>query len=135
MRKYRDQSSLTPLIVLQEVSADRGTTTYTYDAAGNLITRTDARGVVQSITYDALNRPTTQSYTTVANVPATASTTWRYDEGSNNIGRLTSMHDVSGSTTYQYDLHGRLLNKNQTVLYGNESFAHALSYRYDNNGR
>ena len=37
-------------------SPDTGTTTFTLDAAGNRLTRTDARGVVTTYTYDALNR-------------------------------------------------------------------------------
>lgn len=121
--------------ILQEISADRGTITYTYDAAGNQITRTDARGVIQTTTYDALDRPIGQSYITVVDVPDTAVTTWRYDEGTNGIGRLTGMNDESGITTYQYDVYGRLLNKTQTIHYGKESFTHALSYQYDNSGR
>jgi len=47
-----------------EVSADRGSLTATHDAAGNLLTRSDARGIVESHTYDTLNRPLTVSYPT-----------------------------------------------------------------------
>ena len=121
--------------LLQEVSADRGTTTYTYDAAGNQITRTDARGVVETTTYDALNRKTGRTYVTVADVPNIDPITWTYDAGSNGIGRLTGMTDESGSTTYRYDQHGRLLNKTQTVKFGARSFVQALSYQYDSDGR
>ena len=41
---------------LQENSPDRGILTATYDAAGNRSSRTDARSVTASYSYDALNR-------------------------------------------------------------------------------
>jgi RHS repeat-associated protein len=121
--------------LLQEVSADRGTTVYTYDAAGNQITRTDARGVVETTTYDALNRQTGRTYVTVTGVPNIDPITWSYDAGSNGIGRLAGMTDESGSTAYSYDLHGRLLNKIQTVKFGTRTFTQTLSYQYDSSGR
>ncbi|MCE9578906.1 MAG: RHS repeat protein [Deltaproteobacteria bacterium] len=34
--------------------------TFTYDAAGDVLTQTDARGVTLTATYDALHRPITQ---------------------------------------------------------------------------
>lgn len=37
-------------------------TTYYYDANGNLLYKTDARGVVTADVYDPLNRPTSRSY-------------------------------------------------------------------------
>jgi YD repeat-containing protein len=40
------------------VSPDTGTATHTYDAADNLKTRTDSRGVLATYSYDALNRAT-----------------------------------------------------------------------------
>ncbi|MDR4515568.1 MAG: hypothetical protein MRJ23_12930 [Nitrosomonas sp.] len=121
--------------VTQEVSQDRGTTTYTYDLAGNQLTKTDARGVVQTTAYDALNRPVSQSYTTVTGVPQTDSITWTYDTGTNGIGRLTGMSDESGNTSYQYDQYGRLIQKTQTVSHNSENFVQTLSYQYNANGQ
>lgn len=43
---------------IQAVDPDTGTTTSTYDDAGNLLTTTDARGVTLAYSYDALNRKT-----------------------------------------------------------------------------
>ena len=121
--------------ITQEVSQDRGTTTYTYDLAGNQLTRTDARGVVQTTEYDALNRPISQSYTTVPSVPQAEGGFWGYDNGTNGIGRLTEMGDGAGYTTFQYDAHGRIINKTQSVNLISGNFTHTLSYQYNANGQ
>jgi YD repeat-containing protein len=43
---------------------ESGTVSYQYDNNGNLTQKTDARPVVMTFgTYDAINRPTTKSYT------------------------------------------------------------------------
>ncbi|QOJ24279.1 MAG: RHS repeat protein [Gammaproteobacteria bacterium] len=119
----------------QEVSADRGTATYTYDSAGNLKTVTDARGVKHTYTWDALNRPTQRTHATVAGIPGTTALTWSYDAGSNGIGRLTGLSDESGSTSFSYDSHGRLLNTLQIARINNASYTQTLSYHYDSLGR
>ncbi len=121
--------------LVSEVSADRGTTTFTYDSAGNLATRTDARGVKHTWTYDALNRPTKRTHTTVTGVPATTQLTWGYDAGTNGKGRLTGMTDETGSTSFSYDQHGRLLSKVQTSTLDAASLTHTLSHTYDPSGR
>ncbi|MFZ2725171.1 MAG: RHS repeat-associated core domain-containing protein [Methylococcaceae bacterium] len=117
--------------LITEISPDRGTIKYSYDDAGNLKTSTDARGVVSTLTYDALNRPLTKSYTTVVNVPATTQNTWTYDQGVNGIGRLTGVSDETGSTSYSYDLQGRLLTKKQISTVNAVSLTQNLSYAYD----
>ena len=44
--------------VVSQVSPDTGTTTFTYDNAGNIASRTNALGQKTSFSYDALNRLT-----------------------------------------------------------------------------
>lgn len=119
----------------QEISADRGTTTYTYDSAGNLKTLLDARGVKHFYTWDVLNRLIKRTFTTVTGVPNTAAMTWSYDSGTNGIGRLTGMTDESGSTSFSYDVHGRLLTKTQIAKIGTVNYTQTLSYQYDSSGR
>src|SRR5262245_21875456 len=61
-------------------SPDTGTTNNTvYDAAGNLKTTIDARGVTANYTYDALNRPTQVIYS--GGGFATVTVTYGYDGG------------------------------------------------------
>ncbi|QOJ22365.1 MAG: RHS repeat protein [Gammaproteobacteria bacterium] len=127
--------------VIQEVSVDRGTTAYTYDSGGNLKTMLDARGIMHTYSWDALNRPTQRTHSTPpAGVAATAAISWSYDTGPNGIGRLIGMTDESGSTGFSYDPCGRLLTKTQTakIVSGNGNainYTQALSYQYDSAGR
>ena len=102
----------------QLVSPDTGTANQTYDAAGNLKTRTDSRGVLATYSYDALNRLIGIVYTQSGQT--TLSFGWTYDQTgpgfSNGIGRLTSTTHPSGSTQYAYDAQGRLLTDTQRVV-------------------
>lgn len=108
-------------------SPDTGTTTNTYDAAGNMLTRTDAKGQIASYTYDALNRITGISYT---GAPS-QTITYTYDQGTNGIGHLTSIQDSTGTTTYVYDQHGRLTSKTAQ----NYGATYTTAYSYDAQGR
>jgi RHS repeat-associated protein len=90
-------------------SPDSGVTAKTYDAAGNLVTATDARGDTTTYTYDALNRVTKATFADSTSI------VYQYDQGTNGIGRLTSMTDAGGTTTWVYDVHGRVTSKQQTT--------------------
>jgi YD repeat-containing protein len=66
------------------VSGESGTVSYTYDSASNLLTRTDARGYVTTYGgYDALNRPTTITYS-----DGTPTVTLGYDAVANSNGAI-----------------------------------------------
>jgi RHS repeat-associated protein len=52
--------------------------------------------------------------------------TWQYDQGLYGIGHLTGMTDRSGSTSWTYDQHGRVLTKQQTT--GSLTLTTAMSY-------
>lgn len=110
--------------VIREVSPDRGTTSYTYDEAGNLKSRTDARGVSTQYSYDALNRllsVTSSGY---------VSRNYSWDGCAFGLGRLCGLADLSNSAAYQYERHGRLTGKTQTV----GVTTYSLVYQYDNDG-
>ena len=87
-------------------SPDSGTTTRTFDANGNVLASTDARGKTTTHTYDKLNRLTRQQFTD-------GYAAYTYDQGANGIGHLTTLVDASGTTTWAYDPHGRVLQKKQ----------------------
>ncbi|MGH8585164.1 MAG: RHS repeat-associated core domain-containing protein [Gammaproteobacteria bacterium] len=108
--------------LVQQISPDTGTTTYTYDAAGNRTSRTDARGVTVQSIYDPLNRLTAIDYPDDGLDVAMI-----HDSCPNGIGRLCEMRDGSGTTTYAYDPPGNLTQQSITV----GGVTHALVYAYD----
>jgi len=91
-------------------SPDTGTANSTYDAAGNLLTRTDARGLVATYSYDALNRVKQIVYSRSGDTNRTVNFT--YDQtGSifgSGIGRLTTTTTQEVSTRFRYDGLGRV---------------------------
>ena len=106
-----------------ETSPDRGATTYTYDDAGNVKTITDARNVTATYSYDALNRVTSITYPNSAE-----DVTYTYDDsGSEGVGRLRSISDQSGTTTYSYNEFGEVTT-DQRVIGG---ITYTMSYQYD----
>jgi YD repeat-containing protein len=108
--------------VYQQGSPDSGTTTYTYDAAGNRRSRTDARGVTVNYTYDALNRLTVVDY------PTNSDTVFTYDlPCANGKGRLCQIAEAVGTTSYGYTSRGQLSQQefDAGIL---------IAYSYDANG-
>ena len=109
--------------LVSETSPDRGLTTYTHDDAGNVLTATDARGITATYAYDALNRLTSVSYPDTAENIA-----YSYDDPTvNGIGRLTTLTDQGGTTSYTYDAFGSVLTEGRQIL-GN---TYTVSYSYD----
>ena len=90
-----------------------------YDNFDNLLYRTDARGVLTSYGYDGLNRLTGISYNVsdAPGVPATASVGLTY--GTNaaqfNNGRLITMTDGVGSENYSYNNLGQLTQLQKVI--------------------
>jgi len=115
-----------------QLSPDTGTTANTYDAAGNLLASTDARGVTASYRYDALNRLTEATFTPPAGPTLAPLThTYEYDQGVNGIGRLTRITDATGSTSYAYDLRGRIVQDTRVIA----GVGYTTAYQYDSAGR
>ncbi len=99
---------------IQEASPDGGTIVYVRDSAGNITQKTDARGQVVQMSYDALNRATAATFSgaTAFNI------TYGYDAtagGNFGIGRLTSVADTSGTTAIRYDHRGNQVREDRTL--------------------
>ncbi len=109
------------------VSPDTGTTTRTFDTAGNVITEKDARGIVTRFSYDALNRLTNIDY------PTDTDTVIRYDETVAGRGRVTSHSDEAGTTTFDYHPSGRIAREQFTAI--DSVFSKSIQYQYDTSGR
>ncbi len=110
--------------VYQVISPDTGTTTYQYDPAGNTISKTDAKGVTISYQYDALKR------IIMIDFPSDTDIVYAYDNCPNGKGRLCSMTDVSGTTTYEYSPKGQVAKETKTM----DSIQYITQYTYDQNG-
>ena len=108
--------------LLQLDSPDTGMTRYRYDAASNRISQTDARGTATTFFYDALNRLIETRYP-----DSQFNISYTYDQGSNGIGRLTTLQDNSGNTTYQYDARGNLTQQAFTT----SGTTYTTVYAYD----
>lgn len=114
--------------MLSQSSPVTGTTKYTYDATGNLVSSTDANNAVTARTYDALGRTLTSASTADT---STETVIWAYDGTTAfGIGRLSSMSDGAGSVSYAYDRRALLLSESRTS--GNALLA--TSFKYDANG-
>jgi RHS repeat-associated protein len=96
-----------------ETTPEAGTVSYSYNNDSLLTSRTDARGVVTTYTYDSsLNRLTQISYNTncCSTVASTSSVGYTYgtSAASNNNGRVIKMTDGVGEENYSYDSLGRM---------------------------
>ncbi len=103
----------------REVSEVAGTTTYTYNEHGELVSRTDARNVTVARTVDPLDRATFVDY-----VDNALDTTYVYDDPAVPFskGRITALIRNGQTVSYAYDRFGRVLQDG------------ALSFGYDRNG-
>ncbi|TMD44340.1 MAG: hypothetical protein E6I86_16590, partial [Chloroflexi bacterium] len=74
---------------------DSGAMSYQYDADGNMTQSIDARGVAGTVYagYDGLDRPAWRSVNSDGSSPYNL---FRYDQGSNGVGRLTH-EDFNGA--------------------------------------
>jgi RHS repeat-associated protein len=110
-------------------SPDTGITRSTYDDAGRIRTRTDARGITATYTHDVLNRLVSVTYP-----DSSRNVSYAYDIASENCrwgekfakGRLSRMTDASGSTEYCYDRYGNITRKLQVT----QGRTHVLRYAH-----
>ena len=119
---------------------ESGTTTYTYDHNGNMLTRVDSRSVTTTMAYDALNRLTSRSYN---DIPQTPVVNYFYDAQSlpggapsfdrgYSTGRLVATTYGGGSEgTYRgYDQAGRVVRQYQRT----DSLSYLVEASYYANG-
>ena len=140
--------------VTKRTSPDTGITEYDYDKAGNLILKitnpvadgiTDGAEETRSIRYDydALNRLRQKR----AEGHAQLTQSYFYDSvvnGNYGKGRLTSINDETGTTTFYYNDRGLIENESRTInlVNANQEGAGAsqqvqanILRNYDKNGR
>lgn len=115
-------------------SPDTGVSTDAYDAAGNRLVHTDAKGVTSITSYDALNRPTSTTYSDAA-----LNVAYHYDEANSltgcaasaPIGRLTRIVESAVTTIFCYDAQGQVIQKQQITAAATDvtSYAYTLAGR------
>lgn len=112
--------------VIQEHSNDIGTIVYRRNERGDVVSRTDARGIVTESFYDNEARLVAISY------PATPTlnVSYTYDSGENGVGRLTGVTDTTGSLTRTYDSVGRVATETRAI--GSQNYT--TSYQWDSSG-
>jgi RHS repeat-associated protein len=101
--------------VTQITYPDSTMETFSYDAVGNLIQKTDADGST-IFTYNPIYQITDVQY-------PDQSVTLTYDV----TGNCTTMIDSNGSTSYTYDTRNRLLSETRII----EGESYSASYQYD----
>src|SRR6185437_2726396 len=104
-----------------DTQPESGTTTYTYDAAGNLASTTNANGQMTTFTYDANNRLLTRDG------PGTADDLSITYDNANHIDRVLSMTGGGVLTTNTYNTAGTLATQVVQTSIGPAS----SSYAYD----
>jgi RHS repeat-associated protein len=119
--------------LLELISPDTGTTTSTYDVAGRLATRIDARNITSTYGYDLIDRVTSVAYP-----DSSRNLGFVYDAPpaecpageTFHIGRLARMTvGGSDSTAFCYDRFGNLTRKVQTTQ------GRSFTVRYDHASR
>ncbi|MBU0910516.1 MAG: DUF2778 domain-containing protein [Proteobacteria bacterium] len=108
---------------LTETSPDSGATNSYYDLDNNKVEVTDANGIKVTSAFDPLGRLTSLTFPDAAQ-----NISFAYDQGVNGKGRLTTMTDPAGMSSYTYNGQGQLANETRTN-YGMS--AAAISYGYD----
>lgn len=92
---------------------------FSYDAAGNLQTHTDDRGMITTYSVDNINRVYQKAYSN-----GDQSIGYTYDAaGVNGIGRRTGMTDPSGTTSWSFDAMGRPTSVAKTIAGVAKSFS------------
>lgn len=99
--------------VIREISPDRGTLDYRYDAAGNLVEITDGRNILTTMKYDAISRVRERT------VGTQQATQWVYDmtdqKHANSQGRLSYVDGPSQEIHYAYTDLGQVEKETRTI--------------------
>lgn len=111
--------------LLQTTSHDAGTHTRGYGSNGVLVDSVDALSQKTLYSFDAGQRVTSVRFADGKSAVLT------YDQGTNGVGRLTQVADSSGTTSWQYDAYGHIVQQQATV----NTVVQTTQYSVDSAGR
>ena len=122
-------SSLSRLLSAE--NPESGVIEYEYDNNGNLVEKTDARGILTSYVYDHLNRVTDRTYANEPSGSETADVEYTYGTASPKVGKLTKVESSVSTTEYtSFDILGRVTASKQTT----DNTDYTSSYSYNLSG-
>nr|WP_315218304.1 RHS repeat-associated core domain-containing protein [uncultured Duganella sp.] len=107
------------------VSPDTGSTHYAFNELGLVSSMTPQDGKLVALDWDGAGRLKSRCAANQCDV-------YTYDQGTYGKGRLTTINDWTGSTTYGYDAAGRVIKKSSDI-YGLSK--PSTSWAYDTVGR
>ena len=111
-------------LISETYAQNNSAETYTYDLAGNMLTKTNRDGITTTYTYDVLNRLIS---TQAGSGQSAENISYTY----NMIDNITSMTDSKGTTTYTYNARGFLTNETRAK---NNGTSYSATYTYDADG-
>jgi RHS repeat-associated protein len=106
---------------ISDTDPDKGTWTYQYNARGELLSQTDAKGQVTKMTYDVIGRMVERIDDATKPDPASRRTTWTYDNSLKGTGTTETVKGLGYvaspgyAATYFYDQFARPIKQNETV--------------------
>ena len=107
-------------LVTAKTDASNNSVTYTYTVAGKLASRTWARGIVTSYSYDIFGQLLSVNY-----ADETPDITYSY----NRLGQLQTVNDATGTRSFSYDANFSLICESIVGIYNKE-----LNYAYTMDG-
>jgi RHS repeat-associated protein len=113
--------------ITSQTFPESGTTTFVYDADGNMSSKTDARPMSVIYCYDSLRRLTAKMYSGSCGSPGAGLVTIGYDAGI-YAGLKTSMTDSIGTLNYDYDSMSRLTLETRTITGVSGTFTTGYGY-------
>ncbi|MGH8601723.1 MAG: RHS repeat protein, partial [Gammaproteobacteria bacterium] len=102
-----------------EVNPETGTTQYTHDAVGNVLTKEVSSAPADSYSYDARYRPIGVTY---------GGSSLLLSNGYDLAGRLTRQSYAGSTWTYTYDPHDKLTNETLSLTSPARSYAFGYTY-------
>gem|GEM_PF-6975653 len=102
---------------------DMGSWTYAYNNNGNMVNQYAPNGKNTIFIYDGLNRVIQKQFS-----DSTPTAFFVYDACQNGMGRLCSIENSNTTTTFTYDIMGRVVTETKSIIGGGGPYVTAYEY-------